>query len=64
MSLLLDTPGSIVNQASDTLLKPVLGQDAAKLPSQILNGTTKTFEEGFKNGADLINKVIPLFPGK
>lgn len=64
MSLLLDTPGSIVNQASDTLLKPVLGQDAAKLPSQILNGTTKTFEEGVKNGADLINKVIPLFPGK
>ena len=64
MSLLLDTPGAIVNQASDTLLKPVLGEDAAKLPGAIINGTTKTLEEGVKTGTDLINKVIPIFPGK
>lgn len=63
MSLLLDTPGEIVNKASDTLLKPVLGEDAAKMPGQIINGTTKTLEQGVKTGTDLINKVIPLFPG-
>ena len=64
MSLLLDTPGAIVNTASETLLKPVLGEDAAKLPGAIINGTTKTLEEGVKTGGDLINKVIPFFPGK
>jgi hypothetical protein len=64
MSLLLDTPGAIVNTASETLLKPVLGEDAAKLPGAIINGTTKTLEEGVKTGTDLINKVIPFFPGK
>ncbi|MFN7562441.1 MAG: hypothetical protein ACK5TH_11730 [Prosthecobacter sp.] len=64
MSLLLETPGAIVNQASDTLLKPVLGEDAAKLPGAIINGTTKTLEEGVKTGTDLINKVIPIFPSK
>ncbi|MFO1438338.1 MAG: hypothetical protein U1F81_08450 [Verrucomicrobiaceae bacterium] len=64
MSLLLDSPGAIVNKASDTLLKPVLGEDAAKLPGQIINGTTKTLEQGVKTGTDLINKVIPIFPGK
>jgi hypothetical protein len=64
MSLLLDTPGAIVNTASETLLKPVLGEDAAKLPGAIINGTTKTLEEGVKTGTDLLNKVIPIFPGK
>ena len=63
MSLLLDTPGAIVDKASETLLKPMLGEDAAKLPGAIINGTTKTLEEGVKTGSDLINKVIPLFPG-
>ncbi len=64
MSLLMESPGTIVNTASDTLLKPVLGEDAAKLPGKIINGTTGTLEQGVKTGTDLINKVIPLFPGK
>jgi hypothetical protein len=64
MSLLLDTPGAIVDKAADTLIKPVLGADAAKLPGQIIDGTTKTLENGVKTGTDLINKVIPAFPGK
>ncbi len=63
MSLLLDTPGAIVDKASETLLKPMLGEDAAKLPGAIINGTTKTLEQGVKTGGDLINKVIPFFPG-
>lgn len=64
MSLLLDTPGTLVDKASDTLLKPILGQDAAKLPGQLLNDTTRTLEQGVKTGTDLLNKVIPIFPGK
>lgn len=64
MSLLLDSPGTIVNKASDTLLKPVLGEDAAKLPGQIINGTTKALEEGVKTGTGILNKVIPIFPSK
>lgn len=64
MSLLIETPGVIVNQASDMLLKPVLGEDAAKLPGQLLDGGTKTLESGVKAGSDLINKVLPIFPGK
>lgn len=63
MSLLLDSPAVIVNKAGDTLLKPLLGEEAAKLPGQIINSTTKTLEEGVKTGTDLINKVIPLLPG-
>lgn len=64
MSLLIETPGVIVNQASDLILKPVLGEDAAKLPGQLLNGGAKTLESGVKVGGDLINKVLPIFPGK
>lgn len=57
MSLLFDTPGKIVNQGAETLLKPVLGEDAAKMPGKVIEG-------GVKTGADLLNKVLPLFPGK
>ncbi|MBE7495275.1 MAG: hypothetical protein HS117_10030 [Verrucomicrobiaceae bacterium] len=64
MSLLLDTPGAVVDKAADVLVKPLLGQDAAKLPGQLLDGTSKTLENGVKTGAGLLNKVIPVFPGK
>lgn len=57
MSLLFDTPGKIVNQGAETLLKPVLGEDAAKMPGKVIEG-------GVKTGADLLNKVLPVFPGK
>lgn len=63
MSLLLDSPAALVNKAGDTLLKPLLGEDAAKLPGQMLNNTTKTLEQGVKTGTDILNKVIPLLPG-
>jgi len=54
MSLILDTPGAVVNKAAETLVKPILGNDAAKLPGQVL-------DQGVKTGTDLINKVVPIF---
>lgn len=69
MALLFDTPGQlinmpgqIVNQAADTLLKPVLGEDAAKIPGKVIEGATGTLETGAKTGADLLNKILPIFP--
>ena len=40
-----------------SLLKPVLGEDASKIPGKFIEG-------GMKTGTDLLNKVLPLFPGK
>ncbi|MBK8095419.1 MAG: hypothetical protein IPK32_26485 [Verrucomicrobiaceae bacterium] len=54
MSLVLDTPAAVLNKATDTLLKPILGEDAAKLPS-------KALEDAAKTGTDLLNKVVPIF---
>lgn len=54
MSLVLDTPAAALNKATDTLLKPILGEDAAKLPS-------KALEDAAKTGTDLLNKVVPIF---
>ncbi|WP_395743702.1 hypothetical protein [Prosthecobacter sp.] len=64
MSLLLDTPGAVVNQGAETLLKPVLGDEAAKVPGKIINGASGILENGVNTGAGLINKVLPVFPGK
>jgi hypothetical protein len=64
MSLLLDTPEKLVNQGAETLLKPVLGEDAAKMPGKLIEGATGVLENGVKAGTGIINKVLPVFPGK
>jgi len=64
MALLFDTPAQVVNQAADALLKPVLGEDAAKLPGQIMQGAGGTLENGVKSGVDILNNVLPVFPVK
>lgn len=64
MSLLLDTPGKVINQGAETLLKPVLGEDAAKVPGKIIDGAGGVIENGVKAGAGILNKVLPVFPGK
>ena len=64
MSLLFDTPGAVVGQGAELLLKPVLGDDAAKIPGKVMNGASSVIENGVNAGSGLINKVLPLFPGK
>jgi hypothetical protein len=61
MSLVFDTPGAILEKGTDVLLKPILGEEVSKAPSQILNGTSKTIEQGVKAGTNLLNKVVPIF---
>jgi hypothetical protein len=64
MSLLFDSPEKLVNKGAETLLKPVLGNDAAKMPGKLIEGATGVIENGVKAGTGLINKVLPIFPGK
>ncbi len=64
MSLLLDTPGAVVGQGAETLLKPVLGEDAAKLPGKVINGAGGMLENGVNTGAGFLKSVLPIFPGK
>lgn len=64
MSLLFDTPGKVVNQGAEALLKPVLGEDAAKVPGTVINGASGLLEKGVKTGSGLLQNVLPLFPGK
>jgi len=64
MSLLFDTPGGVVGKGAETLLKPVLGDDAAKMPGKVLDGASGVIESGVNAGSGLLNKVLPLFPGK
>jgi hypothetical protein len=64
MSLLFDTPGKIVNQGAETLLKPVLGEDAAKIPGKVIEGASGLLENGVKTGAGILNQVIPILPQK
>ena len=64
MSLLLDTPGAIVGQGAETLLKPVLGEGAAKLPGKVISGASGVIENGVNAGAGLLKSVLPIFPGK
>jgi len=64
MSLLLETPGQIIHQGAETLLKPILGGDAAKLPGKVIEGAGGVLENGVKAGADLLDKIVPGFPGK
>lgn len=64
MSLLFDTPGVVVGRGAETLLKPVLGDDAAKMPGKVLDGASGVIESGVNAGSGLLNKVLPLFPGK
>lgn len=61
MSVLFDTPEKIVKQGADALLKPVLGDDAAKVPGKVIEGASGLLENGVKAGAGLLNG---LFPGK
>ncbi|WP_449067866.1 hypothetical protein [Prosthecobacter sp.] len=62
MALLFDTPGQLVNQGAEALLKPVLGEEAAKIPGKVMEGASGTLENGVKAGSGLLNKVLPLFP--
>ncbi|OYW75774.1 MAG: hypothetical protein B7Z37_11775 [Verrucomicrobia bacterium 12-59-8] len=64
MSLLFDTPGAVVGQGAEMLLKPVLGEDMAKTPGQVINGASGLIENGVNAGSGLINRVLPIFPGK
>lgn len=64
MSLLFDTPGKILQQDPAALLKPVVGEDAAKVPGQMINGAGGLLENGVKTGAGLLNKVLPVLPVK
>lgn len=63
MALLFESPGQIVNQGAEMLLKPVVGEDAAKVPGKVMEGAGGVLENGVKAGAGLLNQVIPLFPG-
>ncbi len=64
MSLLLDTPGSVIGKGAETLLKPVLGEGAAQMPGKVIEGTNGVIENTVKAGTGIINKVLPIFPGK
>lgn len=64
MSLLLDTPGAIVGQGAETLLKPVLGDDLSKMPAKVIKDASGIIENGVNAGSGLLNKVLPIFPGK
>lgn len=64
MSLLFDTPGKVVKEGADTLLKPVLGGEAAKLPGKVMEGGGGLLENGVKAGAGLLEKVLPGALGK
>ncbi len=59
MSLLFDTPEKIVKQSADALLKPVLGEDAAKVPGRVIEGASGLLENGVKAGAGLLNGIFP-----
>lgn len=64
MSLLFDTPGKAIKEGADTLLKPVLGGEAAKLPGKIMEGAGGLLENGVKAGAGLLENVLPGPLGK
>lgn len=64
MSLVFDTPGNLINQGADTLLKPIVGDEAAKMPGKVIEGASGVLENGVKAGAGLLNKMLPIFPGK
>ncbi|MCB1278068.1 hypothetical protein [Prosthecobacter sp.] len=63
MSLLFDTPQE-VGLGAEKLLKPVVGDEAAKVPGKVIDGASGVIESGVKTGAGMINKVLPIFPGK
>lgn len=60
MSLLFDAPDKIVKQGAEALLKPVLGDDAAKMPGKVIEGATGLLENGVKTGTGLLNGVFPV----
>ncbi len=64
MSLLFDTPAKTVQEGADKLLKPVFDGDAAKMPGKVIEGVGGVLENSVKKGADVINKMLPVFPGK
>lgn len=64
MSMLLDTPGKVVNQGAEALLKPILGEDAAKVPGKLMEGTNGLLQNGIKTGTGILNQVLPVFPAK
>ncbi len=64
MALLFETPGQVINAGAQTLLKPLVGEDAAKVPGQVMEGAGGVLEQGVKAGAGLLNQFIPVLPAK
>ena len=64
MSLLFETPGAVAGQGAEALLKPVLGEDAAKIPGKVFDGASGLLQNGVKTGSGILEKVLPMFPGK
>ncbi len=60
MSLLFDAPDKVVKQGGEALLKPVLGDDAAKMPGKVIEGAAGLLENGVKTGTSLLNGVFPV----
>jgi len=61
--LLLDSPGQVLSQGTE-LLKPVLGEEATKLPGKVMEGAGGILENGLKTGTGILKQVLPVFPGK
>lgn len=64
MALLLDTPEKLVKKGAENLLKPVLGEDASRMPGKVIEGAGGVLENGVKAGTGILDKVLPVFPGK
>lgn len=54
---LLDAPGEIVGQGSELLLKPALGEDAAKLPGSMIKGATEATGDAVKSGVKVLEGI-------
>lgn len=64
MSLLFDNPSQLVNHGAETLLKPVLGEEASKLPGKVIEGAGGLLEKGVKAGAGVLEQIVPGIPVK
>lgn len=55
--VLLDAPGEIVGQGSELLLKPAVGEEAARLPGQVIKGATDATGEAVKTGVKVLEGI-------
>lgn len=54
---LLDAPGEIVGKGSELLLKPALGEEAAKLPGSMIKGATEATGDAVKSGVKVLEGI-------